>query len=465
MLRVKKLWFPAALLLAGVGLRATENRGALLYPDGYQYLLMARGIAAHLRPVLQLGAGGDLFVPNGDAAAKPLFPALVALVHSVGLGWRHAAELVTVAAAGSLVALCGLLGARLGGSRAAGALAAAFVALAPAMRHWAAFTSPDPLGAALAAAAALAAMAQRWSTAGVLAGLAACARPELGLLLVAGGVLSLVRRESRPAARAFVTAACLSMAVVLVVVRPPLELQPTEVTGAALLALSLAAAGMWLSAPVAVMIGTAVAAAAAVRAPALRQLVEGGDAPLVIAGVAGLLCARRLRGAAVVATLLGGLAVLYATKNGGNGRYAAELVPLLTLGVALGVRSIASARPIAGRAAVAAVTAAACVCGFVAAPGPPVADSFGSIARELPPTRTPLVTAAADAYGFLLYPRPVRWLRPGRRGFVLLDGAARAYDPSVDVRGRVIARLDSGNGFLRPDGRLDLRPAALVVSG
>jgi hypothetical protein len=84
------------------------------------------------------------------------------------------------------------------------------------------------------------------------------------------------------------------------------------------------------------------------------------------------------------------------------------------------------------------------------------------VASQLSDSGRPLVTAAADAYGFLLYPRPVRWLRPGSRGLVLVDGAARAYEPEAKVRGPVVARLRSGNGFLRPDGRIDRLPALLV---
>jgi hypothetical protein len=144
-------------------------------------------------------------------------------------------------------------------------------------------------------------------------------------------------------------------------------------------------------------------------------------------------------------------------KNGSNARYAAELLPLAALGASLGFVAVPRRRlaVVAAGAAVAAVA-------FAAAPPTPARDSFHTIARELPDSNRPLVTAAADAYGFLLYPRPVRWLRPGARGLVLLDGAARAYEPDAKARGPVVARLYSGNGFLRPDGRIDRLPALLV---
>ena len=145
---LRRAWFPVVLLVAGVAVRAVQAHGALFYPDGYQYLLMAQGIGEHLRPVLELGHGGDVFVPNVDASAKPLFPALIALVHAVGPGWRTAAEGISIASGGAAVALCGLVGARITASRLAGASAALLFLLAPAARHWAAFTMPDPLGQA-----------------------------------------------------------------------------------------------------------------------------------------------------------------------------------------------------------------------------------------------------------------------------------------------------------------------------
>ena len=56
--------FPLAVVV-----RFFQHHASLLYPDGYQYLLMARGISEHLRPTTVLGPGGDQFVPSADAAA------------------------------------------------------------------------------------------------------------------------------------------------------------------------------------------------------------------------------------------------------------------------------------------------------------------------------------------------------------------------------------------------------------
>src|SRR5262249_11785883 len=179
---------PAALLgitFLGVGLvvRTLEARGALLYPDGYQYLLMARGIASHLRPTIQLGPQGALFVPSADASLKPLFPAIVALIHLTGAGWAQAARDVSIVSGAASVALCALLTRRLTASNTLAAIAGLIVLVEPNTRYWAAFSSPDSLGQALALGAMLATVSARPRLGGALAGLAIFARPEVGLLL------------------------------------------------------------------------------------------------------------------------------------------------------------------------------------------------------------------------------------------------------------------------------------------
>jgi len=84
---------PTLLLFAlAVGVRLGQHHTALLYPDGYQYLLMARGISEHLQPTTVLGPGGETFSPNADAAMKPFFPFLVAAAHTLGLSWLEEAK-------------------------------------------------------------------------------------------------------------------------------------------------------------------------------------------------------------------------------------------------------------------------------------------------------------------------------------------------------------------------------------
>ncbi|HWE82251.1 MAG TPA: hypothetical protein VG265_11415, partial [Gaiellaceae bacterium] len=243
---LRRAWLPLGLLATALALKGIEARGALLYPDGYQYLLMARGISEHLRPVVQLGRGGELFVPNADAALKPLFPAAVALVH-LGASWATAARLVTVGAGGAAIALCGLVAARLTSSKALGAFAGLVVLLDPTERYWAAFSSPDQLGQALMLGAVLAILTGRHRVGGALAGFALFARPELGLLLLAGAVALLVTAKHRHASLGFLTAALTVIGLVLAVLRPPLQLGLGEVSIA--IAGSVAAAAVAVLAP------------------------------------------------------------------------------------------------------------------------------------------------------------------------------------------------------------------------
>ena len=115
--RVAALLPPAALFALALGVRLTQQHAALLYPDGYQYLLMASGIGEHLQPTTVLGPGGDVFAPSPDAAAKPLFPLLVAGVHVLGISWLDAARFVTAIAAATTVVAAALLTTKLSGSR------------------------------------------------------------------------------------------------------------------------------------------------------------------------------------------------------------------------------------------------------------------------------------------------------------------------------------------------------------
>ena len=106
------------LFLAALVLRLGQQHSALIYPDGYQYLLMARGISEHLQPTTVLGSGGDRFVPNPDAALKPFFPLLVAAFHTSGVSWLRAAQGVTATAGAATVAATALLATRVGRSSA-----------------------------------------------------------------------------------------------------------------------------------------------------------------------------------------------------------------------------------------------------------------------------------------------------------------------------------------------------------
>jgi hypothetical protein len=406
---MRRLWWLAVLVPVAVATRVLQARGALLYPDGYQYLLMAKGIAAHGRPIVTLGHGGDTWLPSADASVKPLFPTLVALVHMLGLPLRTAAEAVTVAASSAVCVLVGALSARLTGSAMAALAGGMLCVASPALGHWVAFSGPDPLAQALALASALALLYRRPGLAGVLVGLCVTARPEYVLLALPLCLLS-VR---------FTVAALASIATVLAAVRPPLALNTAS-------------------------------AALAGTVPSGFTGILRSDWPIVMLGIAGLICAPR-RHALVLVTAALGLSVEYMLKNPGSERYFAALVPLAC--VAAGYAVVRKPGPVLAAAA------ATLTLALPREAGPPP-DAFAPVAAQLPGT-TVLYTASPDAYGLILA-RPVRFLRPGVRGLILLDGAQRAYEPQITVRGRVLRRIAPRVDFVRPDGTLDDEPIALV---
>ena len=213
-------------LWTGVGViallvRAQGMHRGLIFPDGYDYLLMARGIATHLTPTVALGSGGATFVPSVDAALKPVFPALVALLSPLW-GLRGAADAVTVAGGAATVVLAGLLATRLTGSRVAGLTASAAALLSPTLAYWSGYAGPDPAAAALALAAGLSLLAGRFALAGALAALCACTRPEWLVVFLGLGLAGLIVPDSRPAAHRALLAAAFALGGVLAVLRPPI---------------------------------------------------------------------------------------------------------------------------------------------------------------------------------------------------------------------------------------------------
>ena len=406
---MRRWWWLAALVPAAVATRALQARGALLYPDGYQYLLMAKGIAAHGRPIVTLGDGGDTWLPSADASVKPLFPALVALLHLLGLPLRLAAEAVTAAAGAAVCVLVGALVARLTGSGRAALAAGVLCVASPALGHWVSFSGPDPLAQALALGAALAFIDRRPALAGVLAGLCVTTRPEYALLVLPLCLLSL----------RFATAACAGVAIVLVAVRPPLALNAASAT------------------------------VAAVAPHGFTSLLHS-DWPLLVLGAAGLACAPR-RQAVVVVAAASALGAVYTLKDPGSARYFAALVPLAC--VAAGYAIARKPGPLV------AAGAAAFALFLPRAPEPPP-DAFRAVAAHLRGT-APLYTAAPEAYALMLH-RPIRFLRTGARGLILLDGVQRAYEPELAVRGQPLQRITPASGFVRPDGTIDAAPVMLV---
>jgi hypothetical protein len=448
-----------------VVLRLRAMHPGLLYPDGYQYLVMARGIGQHLLPVATLGPGGDALAPSADAAAKPLFPALVSLAESLGLSPIDAARAVSAIAGAAVAPLAGLVAFRLGASRAGAVLAAALCLASPALGFWLGFPGPEALAEALALAAAFAFLSDRPVAGGVLAGLAVTSRPELLALALAAALAAAASSRLRHRAVLGSAAGLAAIAVVVGLLRPPLSTQTLVLlAGAAAMGCATAAAVVLagrLSRPagtaaLAAAVGLLAAGAATVGA---WRTLAGSDWALLVLAAAGLAAAagqKELRTRSLrIAALTVPLALTYWWKNPESERYAAVLLPALAVLAGLGLGRL-RAVVLAGAAGLALLCALQATMPSV---GP---DPFQRVASRLehaPPG--PLVTAAPDAYGALLPGRAVRVMRPGAAGLVLVDGPARLYEPDLRVAGRLVATLPAGPGFLRPDGRVDDDPVLL----
>jgi hypothetical protein len=460
---------PLALFAVTISLRVTQHHTALLYPDGYQYLLMARGIGEHLQPTTTLGPGGDLFVPSPDAAVKPLFPLLVAAIHALGGSWLAAAEAVTVISAAWAVTALALLVTKLGGSTLAGLAAAALMLASPGIAFWSGFSGPDPLALALILSAALAFTSDRPGSGGAITGLAIATRPEIAVVAIAAALFSLRTEDDRRRLAKAAPPTIATTALVFGALRTPVSV--TDWRLAWLLPVLLACVAALVLAPPRVV---RYATLAALAAAGIALLVEPGPAtvwqvdwPLILVGAAGFVVLatdsdQRKRAGAVlgVVVLLGSV---YLVKNPTLDRYFTLLLPA---GALLGGLAIAALPPRARTAALGVAAVAVWAGAANPVPGSRDYDMFRMVAhritKPLQPGSEPLVTAAPDAYGFWMPDRTVHKMRPGVRGAILLDAAQRLYEPRLSAKGRLIARVSGDIAFTRPNDDIDAGPAVLV---
>jgi hypothetical protein len=475
---MRSSWLPTAAAAIGFfvvafAIRLEQHHTALLYPDGYQYLLMARGISEHFETTTVLGPGGELFVPNADAAAKPMFPLVVALVHSLGFGWLTAAAVVTAAASAAVVSLTFLLASRLGGTWFAGAAAALAVVASPSLAFWSGFSGPDPLAQALVLAAAVALVYERATLGGVLLGLAVATRPELVVIALAALLAYATAFHHLRAAIRSAGAFALTLGLVVLILRPHVVAPESEFLWIAPVLVLACAAVAFLPrerAPLATVVLVAVAVAGFASAAGLGEIWRE-DWALVVAGLAGLGAAMldpaRSAHASRILAVAVVLGAVYWMKNPGSDRYFAILLPLVALLVGLGIAALVQRWRFASVPAAAAVVAVVAL-GLARMPsGTHDQDVFSRTAQMLEPVLSPqeaLVTAAPDAYGFWLPQQPMRTMRPGASGLVLLDPAQRSYSPHLAARGKVVARVESQFAFSRPDGEIDAG-IAVVVAG
>ncbi len=458
-----------ALFALAVVVRLSQHHAALLYPDGYQYLLMARGIGEHLQPTTVLGPGGDAFAPSPDAAVKPLFPLLVAAAHAFGFSWLDAARIVTAIAAAAAVAFLALLVSTLSGSRLAGMAAGLLLLASPSLGFWSGFSGPDPLAQALVLAAALAFVHRRPGLGGFLTGLAITARPETIVLALAAAIVAWRTEGTRKDLGRAAPAAIVVVSLVFAALRTPLPVPDWRLVSL----VPVLAVTAWL-ATIAPLAYLRYAAIAGLGAGGLAILTEPGpsalwhnDWPLlVLAAAAGVVLlirdeSRSATAAFVVgATLL--LGAVYVLKNPSLERYFSTLLPAAAVLVGVSVTSLSRwTRPLAlGLIAVVVVT------GFLRqVPGNRDHDMFSVVAKRVSPAlrSEALVTAAPDAYGFWLPTHTVRTMRAGTRGVILLDAAQRLYEPKLTAKGKVVRRVAGEIAFAHPDGDIDADAAVLVT--
>ena len=455
------------LFAAALVVRFDQLHDALLYPDGYQYLLMARGLSEHLQPTTELGPGGDVFAPNADAAVKPFFPLVVALIHLVGASWLEAARIATATSGAITVVAVALLVWKLSGSRLAGLCAGALLLASPGVGFWSGFAGPDPMAQALVLTATLAFAFRLPVVGGVVTGLAVCTRPEIALVAVSAALFALRTEAGRRDVARAAPAALVTASLLLVLLRTPVAVQDTRFLW--LVPLVCVVVALLAFAPVRVLRLLALAALAAVAVAVVTQVGPGElwqrDWPILVLGAAGfvvLLREERLTPVALaslaVVVLLGGVYVL---KNPTLARYFSLLLPVAALLAGVAFATLRGRTQTVALAAVATVT----VLGLTSrVPGSRDYDMFSSVAEHVAPRldSAALVTAAPDAYGFWLPEHAVRGMRPGVPGAVLLDAAQRAYEPGLSAEGDVVAQVTHEIAFTRPDGAIDADPAILV---
>jgi hypothetical protein len=460
---------PLLLFVVALGVRLGQHHTALLYPDGYQYLLMARGISEHLQPTTVLGPGGETFTPNADAALKPFFPLLVAAVHAVGLSWLEAARIVTVTASAVTVTALGLVVSKLTGSRLAGLAAGVLLLAAPSVGFWSGFSGPDPVAEALVLSATLAFLDRRPGVGGILTGLAIATRPEIAVVALAAALVSLRSPTARRDLTRGAPVAVVTAALVFLVLQTPFAVQDWRLVWLSPLLLVPVLLVAW--APESVVRVLALAGAGAITfalfAQAGPQEVWHSDWPLlVLGGVSVAILLRDERGTRVATLALGVvllLGVVYMLKNPSLDRYFSLLVPVAALLAGLSAASLPASLKPPALVAIGLVALA----GFAhPVPGSRDYDVFATVARQVAPTLdaagAPLLTAAPDAYGFWLPAHPVRRMQPGARGAVLLDAAQRSYEPDLAARGTVLARVSDEIAFTRTNGEIDANPAVLI---
>jgi hypothetical protein len=317
-------------------------------------------------------------------------------------------------------------------------------------------------------ASALAFAYRRPRAGGLLAGLAVASRPELLFVAIAAVLISLRHEESRHAVRRAAPVAGAVVMLIFAVTRTPIAVADGRLIW--LLPVFLAVAGLVALAPAAVLRYATIAALAGtvlvLFSASGPHEVWHEDWPTILFGAAGVVLLVGNSRRSAVATFAVGLTVLlggiYLLKNPSVARYFSLLIPLAAIAAGFAVASVPRhVRPVA----LGAVTLTV-LFGFLhPVPGNRDYDMFRMVAGQVGPRleARSLVTAAPDAYGFWLPGHPVRAMRKGARGAVLLDASQREYEPGLTAHGKVVARIGGDFALSRPNGDIDAAPVLLVA--
>ena len=165
------------------------------------------GIAAHPDERFLLGAAEVVPLMHNVCRAVPDFPyghlpvmlARLIVMASPGADPLYAARLLSALIGVVLVALAGAAGRQLAGRKAA-LFSGIVVALSPGLIQQAHFYTVDPIGAAFASGAVLAAARRRWRAAGLLTGLAVACKLSLAVTAVAALGAALLHARDRASA-------------------------------------------------------------------------------------------------------------------------------------------------------------------------------------------------------------------------------------------------------------------------
>src|SRR5262249_5080597 len=282
----------------------------------------------------------------------------------------------------------------------------------PAVATWWGYAGPDAFGVSLALAAALMVLYERPVLAGALAGAAATTRPELWLPVFAITAGGLATPRHRDATLRAATGTLAARSIVLLAVRPPIAAPPIELVGlgavaAGATAVVVASAERWWALP----ITAAVAAPAIGTSPAAIAWMRTEWPEVVLATAAivlGIRSREHRRLLAPIVAVIASLALVYHVKNGGLERYLALLVPLVCVAAGIGIALLPRIRA-------SAIVAGATALAVALLAGRPATghDAFALLAPKLTDDPSlPLVTAAPDAYGYLLPRRTVVAMRP-----------------------------------------------------